>query len=92
MGGITPIHVWESSLSHYDTLLHNNFFPRTWQVALVVEPHTSLEGSLSVDANGTLDPTRYYGFYEINGNLGREYGELEKPSGSPKKKVKEYNS
>ena len=27
-------------LSHYDTWLHNNFFPEPWQVALVVEPVT----------------------------------------------------
>jgi len=58
-------------LSHYDTWLHNNFFPEPWQVALVVEPHKSLGGFFVRRADGALDPTRYYGFYEMNGNLGR---------------------
>lgn len=26
-------------LSHYDTWLHQHFFPEPWQVALVIEPH-----------------------------------------------------
>lgn len=58
-------------LSHYDTFLHNNFFPEPWQVALVVEPHKSLGGFFIRDAEGSLSPTRYYGFYEMNGNMGR---------------------
>jgi proteasome lid subunit RPN8/RPN11 len=58
-------------LSHYDTWLHNNFFPESWQVALVVEPHTSLAGFFIRRDDGSLDPTRYFGFYELNGNLGR---------------------
>lgn len=58
-------------LSHYDTFLHNNFFPEPWQVALVVEPHKSLGGFFVRDAEGSLSPTRYYGFYEMNGNMGR---------------------
>lgn len=58
-------------LSHYDTFLHNNFFPEPWQVALVVEPHSSLGGFFVRRLGGTLDPTRYFGFYELNGNLGR---------------------
>jgi proteasome lid subunit RPN8/RPN11 len=58
-------------LSHYDTFLHNNFFPEPWQVALVVEPHSSLGGFFIRRPGGTLDPTRYFGFYELNGNLGR---------------------
>lgn len=59
-------------LSHYDTFLHNNFFPEPWQVALVVEPHKSLGGFFVRDLDGGLSPTRYSGFYEMNGNLGRE--------------------
>ena len=31
-------------LSHYDTWLHNNFFPEPWQVALVVEPISAIGG------------------------------------------------
>jgi proteasome lid subunit RPN8/RPN11 len=31
-------------LSHYDTWLHSHFFPEPWQVALVVEPHSSVGG------------------------------------------------
>jgi proteasome lid subunit RPN8/RPN11 len=58
-------------LSHYDTFLHNNFFPEPWQVALVVEPHSSLAGFFIRREGGYLDPTRYFGFYELNGNLGR---------------------
>ena len=58
-------------LSHYDTWLHNNFFPEPWQVALVVEPHTSLAGFFIRRDDGALDPTRYFGFHELNGNLGR---------------------
>ena len=58
-------------LSHYDTFLHNNFFPEPWQVALVVEPHSSLAGFFIRREGGSLDPTRYFGFYELNGNLGR---------------------
>jgi proteasome lid subunit RPN8/RPN11 len=58
-------------LSHFDTFLHNNFFPEPWQVALVVEPHSSQAGFFIRRPGGTLDPTRYFGFYELNGNLGR---------------------
>jgi len=58
-------------LSHYDTWLHNNFFPEPWQVALVVEPHTSVAGFFIRRDDGALDPTRYFGFHELNGNMGR---------------------
>lgn len=58
-------------LSHYDTWLHNNFFPEPWQVALVVEPHTSVAGFFVRRDDNALDPTRYFGFYELNGNMGR---------------------
>jgi proteasome lid subunit RPN8/RPN11 len=58
-------------LSHYDTWLHKNFFPEPWQVALVVEPHSSLGGFFIKQKNGSLDPTRYFGFHELDGNFGR---------------------
>src|SRR6266542_161914 len=58
-------------LSHYDTWLHNNFFPEPWQVALVVEPHTSLGGFFVRQRAGLLDPSRYFGFYELDGSFGR---------------------
>jgi proteasome lid subunit RPN8/RPN11 len=58
-------------LSHYDTWLHKNFFPEPWQVALVVEPHTSLGGFFVRQRAGVLDPGRYFGFYELDGSFGR---------------------
>ncbi len=58
-------------LSHYDTFLHNNFFPEPWQVALVVEPFSSVAGFFIRQADGALDPTRYFGFYEMDGAFGR---------------------
>jgi proteasome lid subunit RPN8/RPN11 len=58
-------------LSHYDTFLHNNFFPEPWQVALVVEPFSSIAGFFVRQTDGTLDPTRYFGFYEMDGANGR---------------------
>jgi proteasome lid subunit RPN8/RPN11 len=58
-------------LSHYDTWLHNNFFPEPWQVALVVEPHASLGGFFIRQQDGRLDPGRYFGFYEVDGSFGR---------------------
>jgi len=58
-------------LSHYDTFLHNNFFPEPWQVALVVEPFSSIAGFFIRQNGGTLDTTRYFGFYEMDGANGR---------------------
>jgi proteasome lid subunit RPN8/RPN11 len=58
-------------LSHFDTWLHNNFFPEPWQVALVVEPHGSTAGFFIRRDDSVLDPTRYFGFHELNGNMGR---------------------
>ena len=58
-------------LSHYDTFLHKNFFPDPWQVALVVEPYSSVAGFFIRQADGSLDPTRYFGFYELDGASGR---------------------
>ncbi len=57
-------------LSHYDTWLHKNFFPEPWQIALVVEPHSSLGGFFIRQVDGDLDPTRYFGFYEADGVNG----------------------
>jgi len=54
-------------LSHYDTWLHRNFFPEPWQVALVVEPVTAMGGFFIRQPQGLLDPTRYFGFYELDG-------------------------
>jgi len=58
-------------LSHYDTFLHRNFFPEPWQVALVVEPFSSVAGFFIRQADGTFDPTRYFGFYEMDGANGQ---------------------
>jgi len=57
-------------LSHYDTFLHGNFFPEPWQVALVVEPFSSVAGFFIRQADGILDPSRYFGFYEVDGASG----------------------
>jgi proteasome lid subunit RPN8/RPN11 len=54
-------------LSHYDTWLHSHFFPEPWQVALVVEPFSSIAGFFIRQTDGGLDPTRYFGFYEMDG-------------------------
>jgi proteasome lid subunit RPN8/RPN11 len=58
-------------LSHYDTWLHEHFFPEPWQVALVIEPHTGIGGFFIRQVNGELDPSRYFGFYELDGNSGQ---------------------
>ncbi len=57
-------------LSHYDTWLHEHFFPEPWQVALVIEPHTRIAGFFVRRENGELDPSRYFGFYELDGSDG----------------------
>lgn len=69
-------------LSHYDTWLHHNFFPEPWQVALVVEPHKSLAGFFIRRDDDALDPTRYFGFYELNGNMGRSMVEWQNLQGT----------
>lgn len=58
-------------LSHYDTWLHDHFFPEPWQVALVIEPHTEIGGFFIRQAEGKLDPSRYFGFYELYGSSGQ---------------------
>lgn len=58
-------------LSHYDLWLHRHFFPEPWQVALVVEPVAEAAGFFIRQKQDILDPTRYFGFYELDGNYGR---------------------
>jgi proteasome lid subunit RPN8/RPN11 len=76
-------------LSHYDTFLHSNFFPEPWQVALVVEPFSSVAGFFIRQNDGTFDPTRYFGFYEIDGDAGhsvvrwQNLQKIESKGGSP---------
>lgn len=52
-------------LSGYDVFLHRNFFPEPWQVALVMEPCTLQGGFFIRQADGTLHPQQYFGFYEM---------------------------
>jgi proteasome lid subunit RPN8/RPN11 len=58
-------------LSNWDLWLHQNFFPESWQVALVVEPHSSIGGFFIRQVDGRLDTNHYYGFYELLGHAGR---------------------
>jgi len=57
--------------SQWDTWLHQNFFPRQWQVALVIEPHQSIGGFFIRQSDGTLDQRQYYGFYELTNKRHR---------------------
>ena len=57
-------------LSHYDTWLHTYFFPEPWQVALVVEPFAALGGFFIRPSGSPMDPSRYIGFYELDGTGG----------------------
>lgn len=52
-------------LSGYDVFLHENFFPESWQVALVMEPHTLQGGFFIRQQDGRFDPKQYFGFYEL---------------------------
>lgn len=58
-------------LSEYDTWLHRNFFPELFQVALVIEPYSSSGGFFIRQPDGSLDPRRYYGFYELHNRKRR---------------------
>jgi proteasome lid subunit RPN8/RPN11 len=58
-------------VSQYDTWLHNHFFPESWQVALVIEPHSEVGGFFVPQARGVLDSGRYFGFYELDDNTGQ---------------------
>jgi len=51
--------------SGHDSWLHLNFFPKPWQVALVIEPHSASGGFFIRGADGQLDTRRYFGFYEL---------------------------
>lgn len=51
--------------SHWDAWLHQNFFPESWQVALVIEPHQSIGGFFVRQQDGNLDQRMYFGFYEL---------------------------
>jgi len=57
-------------LSDYDTWLHDNFFPETWQVALVIEPFSRSGGFFIRQKDNLLDARNYYGFYEITNRKG----------------------
>lgn len=58
-------------LSEYDTWLHNNFFPKHYQVALVIEPHSSSGGFFIRQTDGRLDPRSYFGFFELHNQSKR---------------------
>jgi len=58
-------------LSEYDTFLHRNFFPELFQVALVIEPYSASGGFFIRQPDGSLDPRRYYGFYELHNRKRR---------------------
>ncbi len=56
-------------LSGMDEWLHLNFFPETWQVALVIEPHSQSGGFFIQRKDDRLDTHDYYGFYELNNGI-----------------------
>ena len=60
-------------LSPYDTWLHHHFFPEPWHVALVIEPHSATGGFFIRQADGALDPGRYFGFYELDVNSAESF-------------------
>ncbi len=76
-------------LSRYDTFLHGSFFPEPWQVALVVEPHSSTAGFFIRRKDGELDPSHYFGFYELNGNLGHSLVQWQNLQRVPAEREKE---
>ena len=59
--------------SNMDTWLHENFFREYWQVALVIEPVSSQGGFFVQKADGKLDRTHYYGFYELLNKRKKSY-------------------
>jgi len=59
--------------SNMDTWLHENFFREHWQVALVIEPVSSQGGFFVQKADGKLDRTHYYGFYELLNKRKKSY-------------------
>lgn len=54
--------------SQWDTWIHRYFFPQIWQVALVVEPCTSIGGFFVRNSDGELNSDHYQGFYELTNN------------------------
>jgi proteasome lid subunit RPN8/RPN11 len=60
-------------LSSYDAWLHHHFFPEPWQVALVIDPLAMTGGFFIRQVDGILDPGRYYGFHELDGNSGESF-------------------
>ncbi|MFZ5808113.1 MAG: Mov34/MPN/PAD-1 family protein [Chloroflexota bacterium] len=58
-------------LSEYDAWLHRNFYPEPYQVALVIEPHSSSGGFFIRRQDGSLNTHQYYGFYELNNSKRR---------------------
>jgi len=58
-------------LSQWDAWLHQNFFPESWQVALVIEPHKSIGGFFIRQEDGSLDQQSYFGFYELTNRVQR---------------------
>ncbi len=80
-------------LSPYDVWLHYHFFPEPWQVALVIDPHSTTGGFFIRQADGVLDSGRYFGFFELDGdselsivrwnNLQRESEAAEKKGDDP---------
>jgi len=81
-------------LSPHDTWLHRHFFPEPWQVALVIEPHSGTGGFFIRQADGHLDPGRYFGFYELDGNSGPSivrWNNLQEESEAANKKGVEFN-
>jgi proteasome lid subunit RPN8/RPN11 len=60
-------------LSSYDAWLHLHFFPEPWQVALVIDPVSATGGFFIRQADGSLDPARYFGFQELDGNSGESF-------------------
>jgi proteasome lid subunit RPN8/RPN11 len=58
-------------LSSHDLFLHNHFFPKPWQVALVVEPHSNVGGFFIRDVEGQMHARHHFGFYEITNGLDR---------------------
>jgi len=79
-------------LSQYDTWLHKYFFPQPWQVALVIEPHSTTAGFFIRDKDGSLDPRAYCGFYELTSGRGRSIVHWANLSADGEEKLKEVET
>ncbi len=80
-------------LSTHDIFLHNNFFPKPWQVALVVEPYTHQGGFFIRDTKGEMDSRHYFGFHELHNGLKKRsvvhwQNLYYTPESQPKERVK----